>query len=116
MSGQRFAIFATAEWDRPVAAATTLSDAPPATAARMRSFRRSVHSRTFCAADSAAERSGIVVGALAGGELGVDVDEAPEALLGHPELDLSVAVLAGALVHVPTVHKVSARVNKVDTR
>lgn len=120
MSRYRFAIFATAACDRPVAVPTARRDAPACTAALMCLSRRSVHSRAFCAADAAAERSGIGVelaakgvSVVAGGRAAVDVDESTEALLGHPELDLSVAMLAGAFAHVPTVHKVSAVVNKV---
>lgn len=116
----RFAIFATAVCDRPVASPTARRENPDSTAARIKASRFSVHSRAFSAALATAERSVIglkltpeSVPVVAGGEPAVDVDEAPESLLGHPELDFPVAVLALVLAHVMSVNKGSALVNKV---
>ena len=116
MTGYRLAIFATAVCERPAASPTVRRDAPSATAARMRSSRRSVHSRAFCEALATAERSVIGRDGLTGGEVGLDVDEALEALLRLAPLDLSLAVLANALgvpCHAPTVNLGSTPVNKV---
>jgi hypothetical protein len=112
----RFAIFATAVWDRPAATATTRRGTPAATAALMRLSRRAVHSRALSAALVTGERSVIGLDGFAARKAGVDVDEASEALLGHAELDGPVAVLAlvvPGLCHVPTVNQVSNSVNKV---
>lgn len=57
--GYRLTILSMAECESFVTAATARSDAPADTATRMAASRRSVHSRAFCAALAAVERSSI---------------------------------------------------------
>lgn len=123
----RRSIFATAEWDSPVASAMALRDAPALRAALTASSRLCCHLRTCSAACAAAERSG-TDGTAEGRVLVADGSEqvaGPLLALGvcggagvaHAAEVGGVGVgFAGGAVgrcHGFTVHRVSTRVNKV---